>query len=280
MKLSFHTWPYSSSISWLPSYPLEEVIKRVASIGYEGVEIGAASPHAWPAYMEKGKRESTRKLLEECNMEVCAICPALGGEPGNNPASPLLAERETAIKYYKQCVGLAQDLGSKMVTFVAGWIVYGVSKKQAWNRAKQCLVETAKYAQDKEIIMVVEPVPGDSDLVETADDGINLMKESEMSNVKVMLDTFHVFYRDEIPADYVYKMKDDLVYVHVSDTDRLPPGKGKKDFRTFIQALKDIGYQGYLTVEVGFSRKVDPDTFAMQAYEYLAPLIKEVGKGG
>ncbi|MGI9449603.1 MAG: hypothetical protein ACR2QH_02980 [Geminicoccaceae bacterium] len=51
MKLAFNTWVYSSFPVWVPACPLEEVIKRLARIGCEGIEIDAAAPHAYPDYL-------------------------------------------------------------------------------------------------------------------------------------------------------------------------------------------------------------------------------------
>lgn len=48
IKLAMHTWPYASNPTWLPAYTLEETIKRVKKIGYDAIEIGAASPHVFP----------------------------------------------------------------------------------------------------------------------------------------------------------------------------------------------------------------------------------------
>ena len=54
MKLSFNTWVYSSFPIWVPAYPLEETIRRIARIGYDGIEIAAAAPHAYPAWIWLG----------------------------------------------------------------------------------------------------------------------------------------------------------------------------------------------------------------------------------
>ncbi len=48
MKLAFNTWVYSSFPVWVPAYPLEEVVPRLAAIGYDGIELGAASPPCFP----------------------------------------------------------------------------------------------------------------------------------------------------------------------------------------------------------------------------------------
>ena len=68
-------------------------------------------------------------------------------------------------------------------------------------------------------------------VIETADDAMELMRSVARDNVKVMFDTFHALYRNEIPADYVRAMRDDLVHIHVSDSNRVIPGEGRVDCR-------------------------------------------------
>jgi protein FrlC len=69
-------------------------------------------------------------------------------------------------------------------------------------------------------------------------------------------------------------MGKNLAHVHISDERRLPPGQGRGDFHSVINALKDIGYDGYLAMELGFDRRdIEPDTVAKQAFDYLKPLV-------
>lgn len=273
MKLAFNTWMYSSFPSWLPAYPIDEVIKRLAIIGYDGIEIGAASPVAYPDDLDKARREEIVSLLKMHNIVVSSVLPAPGGGPGFNVASPILKERERSVQYYKDCIDLAHDLGAKVVLYVAGWEIFGVKYREAWNWSKECLIECAQYALPKGVMMAVEPTPADSNLIETADDAIIMMEEVNMTNVKLMFDTFHVLYRNEIMSDYVKRMGKNLINVHVADIDRLPPGS-KNDFRPLIRALQEVGYDGYLTMEIGYDRRGnDPDVFAERSLQYLKSVL-------
>jgi protein FrlC len=124
------------------------------------------------------------------------------------------------------------------------------------------------------VTIAVEPTPADSNLVESCGDAIDLMNQASSPNVKLMFDTIHVLYRNEVPTDYVYAMGEDLHYVHLSDVDRLPPGAGRADFVSLIATLGEVGYDGYLSMEIGFNRRdVEPDQVARQAYEYVKPLL-------
>jgi len=269
MKLSFNTWCYCSFPAWLPAYPIDYVIKSLAKIGYDGVELGCASPVAYPPYMTTADREAVRRLLKENKIEISSVLPAPGGGCGNNVASPLSAERKQAIQSYKECVDLAADLGAKICLYVAGWVIYGVDQDQAWEWSRECLVEVARHAKTRGVTIAVEPTPADSNLVETPDDALKLMAETRMDNVKVMFDTIHALYRKDNPADYVDKMGSHLAHVHISDLERMPPGT-YTDFSFVVDALKANGYKGYLAMEIGLGgRGIDCNGFAKRALENM-----------
>ncbi|MGG1576044.1 sugar phosphate isomerase/epimerase family protein [Fictibacillus sp. NRS-1165] len=277
--ISFNTWVYSSFPVWVPSYPLDEVISRLSSFGYDAIEIGCASPHAWPDYLSGDRRQEVLKLLKQKDLKVSAMLPAPGGGPGMNVSSPLAEEREFTINHYKKIVQLAHEWECPTVIYVAGWVVHGTSQKDAWNYSLEGLGEVAKFSEELGITLVVEPTPADSNLIETADDALLLSEQTGASNVKVMFDTFHALYRNEVPSDYIYRMADQLHHVHISDNDRLPPGQGRGDFDAVIKALKDIKYDGYLSMEVGFhTRQSEPDWYAKTSIEFLKSKLQDKRK--
>jgi len=276
MKLGCNTWMYSSFPTWIPAYPIDYVIKNLAKIGYDGIELGAASPVAYPPYVTKEDRKRICSLLKEYNIEISSVLVCPGGGCGNNVASSIEAERKQAVKSYKDCVDLAYDLGGKVCNYVAGWVIWGVEQDQAWEWSRECLIEIAEYAEAKGIIIPIEPTPTDSNLIETADDALKLMQETGMKNVKVMFDCIHTFYRGDIITDYIEKMGSNLAYVHLSDLNRMPPGTST-DFTLMVDALKAINYQGYLTMEIGLGglgrEGVDPNLYAKHAYDYMKSII-------
>src|ERR1700740_474032 len=251
MKYALKTWTYSSYPAFLPAYPLDEAIRRLAAIGYDGVEIGCAAPHAWPPYLSNGRRREIRQLVKSCGLEVVSLLATPGGGPGLNPASPLVEEREATIKYYNEVIDLAADLGAGKVLYIAGWQIFGTSRQQAWDWSRDCLDRISSYAEAKNIVLVVEANAASTNLIETADDALELMRSVSRKNVKVMLDTLLIIYRNDIPASHVRVMRKDLVHGHVSDRDRLLPGEGGVDWLGFMQALLEAKFDGFVTMEIG-----------------------------
>jgi len=275
MKISYNTWSYSSFFVWVPSYTLDETIKRVAALGYDGIEIGAAAPHAYPAYLGADRRAQVRDLLQEHDIALSSMLPAPSGGPGNNPASPYVEERRATIEHYKELAELVALWGGKTLIYLPGWTIYGTSRRQAWAWSREVLTEVAHAIAHTGVTLVIEPTSHDTNLCVSADDAIELMQDVNLPNVKLMFDTFHVHYSREVNTDYVYKMGADLRHIHISDNDRLPPGQGVVDFPAIIDAVIDIGFDGYLTMETGFHRRgIEPDQDAREGIEYLRPLVE------
>ncbi len=270
MKYAFNTWAYGSFPSWLPSYELDEVVRRLARIGYDGIEIGCAAPHAWPAYLGVARRRELKKLMQGEGLPAVSLLPAPGGGPGHNPASPLKEEREATVSHYCEVVDLAADLGAGLVLYIAGWQVFGSTREQALERSLDCLTRIATHATKRGITIAIEPTAADSNLIDTPHQALEMMHACGQPNVKTMFDTFHALYRDDVSADHVRILGKDLAHVHFADTDRGAPGDGAVDWLGVMQAVKDIGYSGHLTMEIGFAtRKADPDAMARRALAYL-----------
>ncbi|SDR61422.1 sugar phosphate isomerase/epimerase family protein [Paraburkholderia tuberum] len=281
MKLSFNTWVYSSFPVWVPSYPLSETIERIAAVGYDGIEIGAAAPHAYPDYLDTARRREIKQMLQTNGIALSSMLPAPGGGPGFNVSSPMVEERIAAIDQYKKVIQLCAELGGKTVIYVAGWQIYGTTRGEAWEWSREALRTLAPVARDVGITLVIEPTSADSNLVDDCDDALQMMREVDEPNVKLMFDTYHVLYRNEVASDYVYRFGKDLHHVHFADSNRLPPGEGKGDFLSVVQALHDIKYDGYIAMEIGYDRRdSNPDAIARRAYKNVKEFLGAIERNG
>lgn len=272
MKLSFNSWVYCAFPAWLPLRSLEDVIDLLAETGYDGIEIGAAAPHGFPAYLDGDRRRALRSHLDRRGLEVSALCPALGGAPGYNPVSPDAEERAAGIRYMRDCVDLASDLGCANVIWLGGYRRYGQAPEAAWQLGVEALQECAPYAVERGVRLVVEPTSADSNVLEDAGDCLRLIADAGV-DCGVMLDTFHIFHRDDEIRDALRAAGDRLGYVHVSDLNRDAPGT-HRDFRSLVDELAAIGYGGWLSMEIGFNRReLDPDALVRNAYATMRTLL-------
>jgi protein FrlC len=154
--------------------------------------------------------------------------------------------------------------------------VFGTTRAEAWNWSLSALQDIARTAEALGITVCIEPTSADSNLIDSADDALNLMTEAGAPNVRLMFDTYHTIYRNEVATDYVHRFGKNLAHIHLSDSNRLPPGDGTGEFPMLIETLKKTGFDGYLTMEIGFNRRdVDPDGVAKRAYDYIKRLVSK-----
>ncbi|NLW02704.1 MAG: sugar phosphate isomerase/epimerase [Clostridiaceae bacterium] len=92
----------------------------------------------------------------------------------------------------------------------------------------------------------------------------------------LMFDVMSAVNRKQDPVDYIYMMGKDLKAIHVCDYGEQAPGTTGLDFKQLYKALREIGYDGYITVRVNASRSVHADSIARKSLEYLKKLEEVV----
>jgi protein FrlC len=213
--------------------------------------------------------------LKKNDIKVSSILPVPGGGPGGNIASANKDEREWSVQYAKDCCDLGVELGCRTLVCVAGWYIYGTKQQDAWNYALDSIIKIGQHASKSQVIVCIEPTASDSNLVESADDALMMKEQTGLNNTYVMFDVAHALYRNEPPTDYIYNMGKNLKHIHLTDYNRQPPGTAGCDFKAIMQALKDIGFDGYVTMETGFGdRGAHPDSCARRSLENLKEIEK------
>lgn len=271
-SIGINTWLYASFPAWTPSYTLEDTIDHIDEIGFDSIEIGAASPHAWPKYMNNERTKSIRERLDASELSVSSICPALGGGPGPNPASPIEQEREAAREHYLGCLDVAEKFDSDIVIWVGGWHLEGQRYEDAWANQRDILEDVLEVAEEKDKTIAIESNAADVNLIETPQDQLRLLNEVDSTNAGAMLDTAHAAHRGDSPAGYVDQLGSDLVHLHLADTDRRPPGNGELTFQPMFDKLDDVGYDGDYTVEI-FGGHLNPDEAAYNSLTNLRSML-------
>jgi protein FrlC len=276
MKIAFNTWLYCSFPAWLPLRSLDEVIDLAADLGFDGLEIGAAAPHGYPAYLDAGRRSAIRDRAQDRGLEIAALCPALGGGPGFNPVSPDAAEREAGAQYMADCLQLAADIGCGTVIWLGGYRAYGQAADQAWAYGVEALQAGAKRAAELGVRLAVEPTSADSNVIEHAGDALRLLNDAQVGAdvAGVMLDTYHVYHRSDEVRESLKLAGERLEYVHISDLHRDAPGT-HNDFTDVVDELGKLHYDGWLSLEIGFNRREShPDALLRAGLAHLRGIVE------
>jgi sugar phosphate isomerase/epimerase len=105
------------------------------------------------------------------------------------------------------------------------------------------------------------------------DEGAALMERLAIPGLKLMPDVFHMNIEDASIEGNLRKYIAHIAYVHFADSNRLAPGWGHLDFGSIVDALNDVGYTGWTSVEI--LPKPDPDSAARQAIQHLRKFIRK-----
>ena len=104
-------------------------------------------------------------------------------------------------------------------------------------------------------MICIEPLNRfESHFINVARDAVAFIRDIGMPNVRVHLDTFHMIREEDDFASAVRETGGLLGYVHACESQRGIPGTGLVPWRTFFQALREVGYDDCITIE-----SFDPD---------------------
>ena len=312
MKFALLTVTYSGLFYSGKALSVEQQIHKAKSLGFEGLAIETKRPVASPLDLNKATRLRIKEVAADQGIELCAI------ESMSNFCSRHSEERENNLAMMKQVLELAHDLNVDMVKIFAAWpgiiddeeaiAMYAPYEKgnyfkplnpldlKVWNRAIDGIREVASWAEDLGITLLLQnhaPVlrPG-------YEDALAMMQEIERKNVKLCIDVplFSDRQKSEYVREAVRNCGKDLLYTHYgawnfTETENgevaqepAPHHGGKINYETFIEALCQNDYKGYLASEYCLplikNHKIagieEVDKATILAMRYMKKLVAEV----
>jgi protein FrlC len=260
------------------NYPFAETIKRVAAAGFDGIDAWSGRPHIYRADFSAQQLRQLRELVEDNGMVVSSFLPAFYRYP-YSLSSPNDIIRQDSIQYMKECLDNAVELGAPVLLVVPEKTIYGQSPQDAWDRLADSIDVVCQYGRQFNMMLGLEAVNHYvSDMVNTAADAMRMVEQLNHDNLGVVIDTGHMNLASETTPEAVARLGDRLLQVHVNDNDgrhqqNLIPGDGTFDFDELIDVLKQSGFDGFLTAELGYHYTFDPDPAAHSTAERMRQML-------
>ena len=225
---------------------LEKSVKKVADLGFEGVELAVRNP-------KDLKVEDVIKIIRKNNLEVLAIGTGQAyREEGLSFSHPNEIVRKMAVERINDQIIFASYFKAQVIIgLIRGKIEESVDREKAEEWTIDCLRKCAERAKEYNIQLTLEPVNRyESNFINTINQGIKFITRVGVSNLGLLADTFHMNIEEVSIEDSLIQAKDYLIHIHFADSNRWAPGCGHIDFKKVIETLKKIDYQGYISAEI------------------------------
>jgi sugar phosphate isomerase/epimerase len=244
--------------------PLEESLALAGKLGFDGVQIYATTGEFSPQTLTPERKAQIKKFLRENGLQISALCGDMGGY-----GYQIEADNPERIEKTKAIIDLAAEFGVSVVTTHIG-VIPSDRNHPRYQTMLKALKACGSYAADKQVTLAIETGP------ETADTLLMFVKDAG-AGVGVNLDPANfVMVTDQDPVEAAAKLGPYIVHTHAKDGTRkgeVPLGQGSVDWVRYLNALEDIGYRGFLTIE----REVGPtpEQDIQIAVDFLRKTMKE-----
>jgi sugar phosphate isomerase/epimerase len=278
MQLAFSTNAYLK-------FSFAEAARRLAEIGYAGIEIMADVPHAWPACLLEEQKQGIRRVLAENRLAISNINAFMMNaisDPRQRYWHPSWIEpdrhyRQIRIDHTCRSLTLARELGAACITTEPGG---PVEPGDSWSAALKLFVEmlkpVAEHAEKEGVLLLIEPEPGL--LIETADQFLELMEHADSPAIGLNFDIGHFYCVGDEPAPTVHRLAPYIRHFHLEDIaatrvhHHLIPGEGAIEFAATFDAIRQIDYKGWITIEL-YPYVDNPDAAARTALERVRKIL-------
>lgn len=219
--------------------------ENLAQMGWDGVEV--------PLFAGTPKdHETLGKQLNDMGLARTAV--GIVSAEGADPLSDDPTARQRGIDHFKWLADCANALGAEVLcgplTQPLGQFSGAGPTDIEWSRMVNASKALAAHAAGTPLTIAVEPLNRfECYALNTSDQAARLVAEVRADNFGYLFDSFHANIEEKDPWGALRANASAMRHVHVSENDRGTPGAGHIDFGAMFRALRDVGWDGWLTVE-------------------------------
>jgi len=224
---------------------LRDACERAKALGYDAIEIFAPGPDAVD-------RDELTGLLEEFDLKVAAVGTGAGMvKHGLSLTDPDPEKRTAAKAFVRSMIDFGGPFKAPaIIGSMQGKWGGELSRDDALGLLAEALNELGPVAEQYGIPLIYEPLNRyETNLIKTMADGAEYLKTLTTNNIKLLADLFHMNIEETNLADAIRAGKGAIGHVHFVDSNRQAAGFAHMDYAPIAAALKEIGFDGYASVE-------------------------------
>jgi len=252
--------------------PHEKVCESVAAIGYTGLELAPFTFASRITDVSSSRRKEIRQQAEAAGLTIIGLHWLLAKTEGLLLTSADAEVRKQTGVYLAELAKCCREVGGELLVLGSPMqrrIPEGATLAQAEDYALDTLQYALPEMEKQRVKLCLEPLaPPDANFMTTAAEGKSLMDRLANPWVKLHLDVKAMSSEGRPVPGIIREFAPVMQHFHANDPNNRGPGFGKTDFVPIFQALKDVRYDGWVSVEV-FDYTPDPETIARESLRYM-----------
>lgn len=272
--------PFAICNEIFQGWPLERAMTFAAQVGYDAIEIAPFTLAPLVTDISAAERERIRAAAQQAGLAISGIHWVLARTEGLHVTHPDPAVRERTSRYLCALVDFCADIGGHIIVFGSPQqrrLLDGVSPAQGWAWATETFKPAVAHALRRGVTICLEPLsPAETNFINTAAEAIRFVQQFRAASFKIILDVKAMCAEAKPIPQIIAESWPHFAYFHANDRNLKGPGFGEVDFRPIAAALRQVGYRGYVSVEV-FNFDEGPETIATRSLAYLREVFSQAG---
>jgi sugar phosphate isomerase/epimerase len=253
-------------------WPFDRVCSDLTACGYGGVEIAPFTLDEDPRRIDERRAAEIGAIARRAGLEVVGLHWLLAKPDGFHVTTPDDATRNGTVQFLQHLARLCAAMGGRVMVFGSPKqrsVLPGEKYEDAFHRAADVFRAVCEVAGPLGVTLAIEPLaPVETNFLNTAAETVRLIHAVDHPACRLHLDVKAMSSEGDPIDKIILDHRQYLAHFHANDPNRRGPGSGAVDFVPIVQALKTIGYDGCVSVEV-FDYTPDGPTIARTSLEYL-----------
>ena len=264
----------------MKEFEIEKQFEVAAEIGFDALEIAPFTLNDWVQEITEEQKDRIRKASADTGVAAAGIHWLLVGPTGLHITDPDPDVRAKTAAYCEDLVRFGLEIGATYeVVGSPGQRARkdGITYAQCWDWFKEAMAASAQVEGAEDFKVCIEPlaVSTNNNFLFNHYEVVKMCREIDLPNVGVILDTYSMLQTESSLPEAIHETAEYLYHFHCNDLNQRAPGWGDTDFTPIMEALLDIDYQGYCSIEV-FDFDPDPEEHARVGLETLKQAVADV----
>jgi sugar phosphate isomerase/epimerase len=248
------------------------VCRFIAELGYTGLEVAPYTLARRITDVTPEHRRELRRQAEASGVQIIGLHWLLAKTEGFHLTADDKATRQRTAEYLVELARCCRDLGGSLMVFgspAQRTVPPGSSREQALDAAADTFRRALPAVADCGVSICLEPLtPAETDFINSCAEAVELIERINHPHFTLHLDVKAMSSEPTPVPDLIRRYGPRAGHFHANDPNRRGPGFGAVDFVPIFQALKDVNYRGWVSVEV-FDYTPDPETIARESIRYM-----------